>query len=166
MSNSTEPGITVPESLGRTCIELEQFISSDDDGFHFVTRLPLVGNVEPAQPAGRETAPASDSDNPTHVLYGSNALPLGKVTISNDGEQGSREAINGKNIQLSIEGLPAYLGQIEKEGNQISMVCGEVGALLNGEKITGRQQLELGDRVQFSDHSEAIRLIRVRDGVE
>jgi hypothetical protein len=158
--------IAAPESLGKTCIELEQFINSDDEGFQFVTRLPLAGQVDlkisrPATDDGVE-----DCSRPTHVLCGSHALPLGKVTISNEGDQPGSETVNGKNIQLAIDGLPAYLGQIEREGEQVSIVCGEAGALLNGEKISGKQQLELGDLLQFTDNSEAIRLIRVRDGVE
>ena len=165
MPASGDPRIAVPESLGKTCIELEQFINSDDDGFQFVTRLPLVGDAVADKIQEPPKNEASYSVNPTHVLYGSHALPLGKVTISNDEEQGTGENINGKNIQLSIEGLPAYLGQIEKEGSQVSIVCGEAGALLNGEKISGKQHLELGDLLQFSDNSEAIRLIRVRDGI-
>ncbi|MBT8147222.1 MAG: hypothetical protein KJN90_10230 [Gammaproteobacteria bacterium] len=166
MSTSTDPGIAVPESLGKTCLELEQYINSDDDGFHFVTALPLVGEVQAAQAPGRQDDAAGQAAVATHVLYKSHALPLGKVTISNDREQDLKESINGKNIQLSIAGLPAYLGQIEREGNQVSVVCGEAGALLNGEKITGRQNLKLGDLVQFTDNSEAISLIRVRDGIE
>jgi len=157
--------IAVPESLGKTCIELEQYISSDDDGFQFVTRLPLAGEVDVRQTATPQNEPASDSADPTHVLYGSFALPLGKVTISNDSEEDHSGNVNGKNIQLAIDGLPDYLGQIEKDGSQVSIVCGEAGALLNGEKIAGRQQLELGDLLQFTDNSEAIRLIRVRDGI-
>ena len=122
--------------------------------------------MEIARAAETAEDEVGDSANPTHVLYGSNALPLGKVTISNDGEQGAGERVNGKNIQLSIDGLPAYLGQIEREGGQVSIVCGEAGALLNGEKVSGKQHLALGDLVQFADNSEAIRLIRVRDGVK
>jgi hypothetical protein len=166
MTAPEELRIAAPDSVGKTCIEQEQFINSDDDGFQFVTRLPLAGQVDlkrfqPASDDGLE-----DSSSPTHVLCGSDALSLGKVTISNEGDQPGSESVNGKNIQLSIGGLPAYLGQIEREGKQVSIVCGEAGALLNGEKIYGKQQLELGDLLQFTDNSEAIRLIRVRDGVE
>jgi len=157
--------IAVPGSLGKTCIELAQYINSDDDGFQFVTRLPLGGEVNVEQLSKPVSDVVGDSADPTHVLFGSHALPLGKVTISNDDEQDHAERVNGKNIQLAIDGLPAYLGQIEKEGNKVSIVCGEAGAFLNGEKITGKQQLELGDLLQFTDNSEAIRLIRVRDGI-
>ena len=157
--------IALPESLSKTCIELEQYINSDDDGFQFVTRLPLVGEVDAEQISKTVNDQTSDSADPTHVLYGSYALPLGKVTIRNDGEKDHDGNVNGKNIQLAIDGLPDYLGQIEKEGSQVNIVCGEAGAILNGEKITGKQQLELGDLLQFADSNEAIRLIRVRDGI-
>lgn len=162
---STAPQIAVPDVLGKTCIELEKFIGSDDDGFKFVTRLPLVGDMEVSRTSALESEETGEPGSATHVLYDSYALPLGKVTISNAGRQGHAGKSNGKTIQLAIDGLPDYLGQIEKEGDQISIVCGEAGALLNGEKITGKRQLELGDLLQFADNSEAIRLIRVRDGI-
>ncbi len=158
--------IAPPDSLGKICIELEQFINSDDDGFQHVTRLPLAGHVEVGS---KRLAPAGgkdDSCRPTHVLCGSHALPIGKVTVSNDDDHVGPEAVNGKGIRLSINGLPAYLGQIEREGDQVNIICGEAGAFLNGEKISGKRELKLGDCVQFADHSAVLCLIQVSDGVE
>ena len=64
-----------------------------------------------------------------------------------------------------MNGLPDYLGQIEREGGQVSLVCGEAGALVNGKRVSGKQPLALGDLIQFGEKSEGIRLIRVRDGI-
>ncbi len=159
------------EIVGATCIELAHHINSAGDGFQFVTSLPLVDEpipaASPSPPAVAET-PDNAPLQPTHALVGSEALPLGRITISNgglDGADGATVAVNGNEIRLAVNGLPAYLGQIEKENNQISLVCGDAGASVNGEEISGTRALAVGDRIRFGETGEPIRLIRVRDGI-
>lgn len=158
--------IARPETLGKTCIEFARYINSVDEGFQFVTRLPVSAGLNLKGSAGGETSQANaPGEAPTHVLFDSYALPLGKITINNEAQGDGPGRVNGKTIQLAMNGLPAYLGQIERDGAQVSLVCGEAGALVNGKRISGKQSLALGDLVQFGEHSESIRLIRVRDGI-
>ena len=165
--------VVSPELLGKTCIELQQYIDSNGEGFHFVTRLPLVStgasNHEfESGTVSEEPAPLETGEHPglpTHVLFENHALPLGKVAIRNDGAGGTTAAVNGRGICLALSEMPDYLGQIEKEDDRVFMVCGEAGAIVNGEKVAGRKQLSLGDQITFNDQGKAITLIRVRDGV-
>ena len=163
-----------PESLGRSCIELQQYIDSSGEGYHFVTRLPLLATGAPAiaghvarpavSEAGSTPTPTLTEDEPTHVLFENHALPLGKVAISNSAE-GSNARVNGRGIQMAIKNMPDYLGQIEREDGRVFIVCGEAGAVVNGEKVMGKQQLALGDRVNFGNQGGDISLIRVRNGI-
>ncbi|MCB1671414.1 MAG: hypothetical protein R3F41_18765 [Gammaproteobacteria bacterium] len=156
--------IARPETLGKTCIELASHINGSDEGFRFVTSLPVAAELE-VMPVG-STASQSLPAGPTHLLFGSDAVSLGKVIITNRTDTESPEQVNGKTIELAVNGLPDYLGQIEKEGDHVSLVCGEAGALVNGARVSGKQPLALGDRVQFNENGESICLIRVRDGIQ
>ncbi len=166
LSQHGEFQIARPEILGRTCIELAGQINGTDDGFRFVTSLP-AGEVATTHRKQSEDDSFQEAQAaaPTHVLFGSDAVPLGRVTVSNRTTVGGADRVSGRSIEMSVNGLPDYLGQIEKEGGQVCLVCGEAGALINGEKVSGKRPLSLGDLVQFAEHGEQIRLIRVRDGV-
>lgn len=159
--------IAYPDVVGSTCIELAGHIRSAEEGFRFVTRLPLAERpAERSTPADAQSGTHDEEPTPTHVLFGSTALTLGKVTLSNDAQGSGKGTVNGRTIQLALKGLPEYLGQVEKDAAQVSLVCGEAGALVNGKRVTGKHPLALGDSVQFVEHSEALRLIRVSDGVQ
>ena len=76
----------------------------------------------------------------THVLIDSTAIPLGTVD------------------------LPEQLGRIEKHEERFYLDSGKQEFLLNQKKVAGRQEINLGDSIQLSQDSEAIRLIQVSNG--
>jgi hypothetical protein len=159
---STAVEVVAPESLGRNCILLHEHIGSPAGEFRFVTRLPLVrGNQgSPPQPA---TSAAAIGSVPTHVLVGHQALPLGRVEVSN-GKTRNGSPLDGHVIQLELTGLPDHLGHIERQDGQVIMSCGNAGALVNGVKVSGRQTLQLGDRIRFAPSGEELVMIGVQNG--
>jgi len=160
--------IVTPESTGQACIELQQYINSAEEGLHFVTRLPILdvdssSNKVVEVNTNSEDGISTKENNPTHVLFESHALPLGKVAISNEGT-GNTAKINGSGIRMALSDMPDYLGQIERENDQVFIVCGEAGAIINGEKVIGKVRLSLGDRIKFITEGADVSLIRVTDG--
>ena len=86
--------------------------------------------------------------------------------VANSSSVGSSHAVirPGRGTwNVSIKGLPDYLGQIERSGEQVYIICGEAGATLNNERIAGRRQLALGDRLRFGERGQELSLILVRD---
>lgn len=149
------------DQLGRNILNLRQYIESDDNQIHLVTGLPCqLDGVA----TGRSVATAAtlQPENPTHLLYEHHALPLGRVAINNH-ESPNGSSIAAGEINLSIQGLPDYLGQIERQGDQVFILCGEAGALLNNKPIAGKRQLHLGDRLRFGERGQELSLIKVND---
>lgn len=161
--------VIAPATPGITCNELQQHLVSSQEGFHLVTRLPISNNgaaaIRPASDSATATDATRATQPPTHVLYESLALPLGTVSIRNQ-STGSTPQVNGSGILLSLGGLPEDLGKIMSSNGGIVLECGEAGALVNGEKVSGRYPLQLGDRVRFNNEGSEICLIRVRNGLQ
>jgi len=171
LESYSEVQIVTPESTGKACIELQEYINSVGEGFRFVTSLPVLGvgfstDAKPVDKVREEvkTTANEDSPTPTHVLFQSHALPLGKVAINNDTSE-TLAKVNGSGIKMTLNDMPEHLGQIEMENNEVYILCGEAGAIVNGEKITGKKQLSLGDRIKFNNDGADVSLIRVRDGI-
>ncbi|MEX2131071.1 MAG: hypothetical protein WD772_06250 [Pseudohongiellaceae bacterium] len=149
-----------PEELGRSCMINSEHIGAVGGELRFVTSLPFVQSQ--SRSGKRAGSKPENQEDPTHVLFEDWALPLGRVEINN------RESVNGSgitsgNINLAVKGLPDYLGQLERRGNEVFILCGESGAFLNNEKIAGKRRLHRGDRLRFSERSKELSLIRVHD---
>ena len=99
---------------------------------------------------------------PTHVLHGSQALPVNKISIENHQTiNGHSEAVNV--LALSIADLPENLGNIATENDGVYFDSGDLSYLLNGVATSGARKLAVGDRIQFSGSNDVLTLIRVRD---
>ena len=68
-------------------------------------------------------------------------------------------------IVMSLPGLPEKLGRIEKRPGGIFLDCWVKEVLLNNNRVSGEQQLKLGDRIQFTKDSEEICLIQVSNAI-
>ena len=68
-------------------------------------------------------------------------------------------------IVMSLPGLPEKLGRIEKRPGGIFLDCWVKEGLLNNNRVSGEQQLKLGDRIQFTKDSEEICLIQVSNAI-
>ena len=157
--------VVSPESLGKTCIQLQDHIRSQGNEFRFVTSLPLAREMVGGRVNGQVFPdPGGQVSLPTHILAGHRALPLGRVEVANGRTRNDNGAINGHVIHMDLSGLPEHLGQIERDGDQVVIACGAAGALVNGVRVSGRQALQLGDRVGFGDKGDELLLIRVQDG--
>ena len=167
-SDQRQVKIITTENLGKNCIELKDHITSESDGLHLVTHIPFVKTQSSFRADAGETASfeqkSKDSNTPTHVLFESYALPVSRVAITNSPDSESAE-VNGSSIALAIGGLPQYLGQIEQVDGKIYIVCGEAGAIVNGEQVKGKRSLQLGDRIKFENDGRDLSMIRVRNDV-
>ena len=164
-----KPGFiaSLPASLGfvivddgvvnQTCLEYRDLITGAEAGVSLVKTLPL--------PGGRTTASNSNqakTELPTHILHGSQAVPVNQTSIEN------HQAVNGHHaaanvLALSIADLPQNLGSFSARDNEVVFDSGELSYLLNGVAATGATTLSIGDRIQFTGSSDVLTLIRVRD---
>ncbi len=144
-------------AVNETCLEYRELITATDQGISLVSALPLPeGGTTPNHSADQKTVA------PTHVLHGSQALPVNKISIENHQTiNGHSEAVNV--LALSIADLPENLGNIAKENDGVYFDSGELSYLLNGVATSGARKLAVGDRIQFSGSNDVLTLIRVRD---
>lgn len=143
-------------AISASCLQLHDHIRSTEQGIRLVTTLPVIAAPQRVKNStGADTA----SEVPTHVLYNSRAFPVAKVQVTNN------QALNGHapahTIQLALAGLPAELGRMRVDGNAVFLDSGAVEFLLNDRRVSGKQQLRLGDRINFTADSAALTLIRV-----
>lgn len=157
-----EVALVSPETLGLSCLNLREHITGHGGELRFVSSIPFAGRSGQAAMAAAATEVRED---PTHLLYQDWALPLGRIEINN------RETVNGSapaagELNLSIRDLPDYLGQVERRGSEVYLLCGEAGAWLNNRRIAGRQRLFRGDRLRFAERGQELTLIRESHGQE
>lgn len=180
------PGITValraerevqmldPATINTACLKFSDLITSSADGIHLVNALQFKDGKNKTNKLASNTARATESQEaPTHALYSNRAISLSRIEIQNNSQtnglrnrqfngQFNEETNAAQTIQLSIAGLPDYLGHIETRIAGIFLDSGKQRVLVNQSWISGKQQLKLGDRIQFSEDSEAISLIQVK----
>lgn len=133
----------------------QQHIVAGDSGLHLVQSLPL------ATGASAKTI-LSEVEKPTHVLYRHRAIPLRDLEIRNkNGANGHAGLAN--TLELNINGLPEVLGRIESRDDGVYLTSDISGVIVNQSKAAAEQRLSLGDRIQFSNKSDSISLIRVAD---
>ncbi len=157
ISPSLDMLVLEPHVINDACLEYRDLITSNPDGMQWLKSLPVT---ETSQAAA--TKPAGHDQAPTHVLYQNRAVPVGNINIEN------REAVNGNAmtagaITLSISGLPASLGRIEKRQDGVYIDSGELEFLLNKQSVSGERKLSVGDHLQFTDGEDELTLIQVRD---
>ena len=144
-------------ATNNTCLEYRDLITSAEQGISLVNTLPLPNGMASVSSSGQ-----SQVDLPTHVLHGNQALPVNKIRIEN------HQTLNGHDVAvgtlaLSVADMPADLGNFSAQSDGVFFDSGELSYLLNGVTATGAHKLAVGDRIQFTDNSEVLTLIRVRD---
>ena len=149
-------------TVSASCLQFHQHIRSNEQGMRLVTTLPLVATATsaPGAAGARQQATAdAASTAPTHLLYGNRAFPLARVRISN------QPALNGSaaahTLQLALNGLPEEPAKIHIKGNDVFIDTGKLEYLLNDKRTSGRAQLAVGDRIQFSPDTAVLSLIQV-----
>ena len=148
-------------TVNSACLEYRDFIiGQETSGIHRVSALPVAQRAESAS-----VVVAADEEIPTHALYASRAYPANKLDIRNEpGVNG--HARPAAAIVLSDAQLPLQLGRIVRAADGVYFEHGEDSpqqVLINNKQISGRQKLQLGDRLGFGGNSEDICLIRVSD---
>lgn len=154
------------QQLSNSCIELRSHIASAEKAFHFVTGLPVTVSSTARKTNSRVSDTASRHENstpqdPTHLLFDASAFPVDNLEIISSNSHNGSKVLSGK-LALGIADMPDYLGQLERKGEQVFVVCGEAGALLNDAKVAGKHRLFAGDRIAFGGKS--LSLIKVHDG--
>lgn len=151
------PDVIAPESVIGACLAHRDLIAGSEKGLHLVTSLA----VSPGNTSRVETeVPATKTAQPTHVLLRNTAQALRSLRIENVTALNGTAATPGT-LQVSLPDLPAHLGDIQVTPTGVSLDCASGKCLLNGNWVTGKQKLALGDSVQFAPDSDALRFIRV-----
>ena len=149
------------EAVHAACQEYASKLVSPADAMTLVKTIQVSNPEGSSDSAGSGTAAAS-LPQPTHLLHGARAIPLGNVQIVNAPINGSEPPID--EIHLQVKGLPRVLGQVVKKAGGIVVEAGSIEYFVNDTRAKGEQALQLGDTVCFSQGGETISLIRVHDG--
>ncbi|PCI76588.1 MAG: hypothetical protein COB20_10300 [SAR86 cluster bacterium] len=124
-------------AISKSVFQNRAGIIRDDEQVELVTTLAKISDTAKANDKRASKAAAKMQETATHVLIGSTAIPLGNAD------------------------LPEQLGRIEKHDETFYLDSGKQEFLLNQHKVAGKHELSLGDLIQSSEGSEAIRLIQV-----
>ena len=154
-----------PHTINRACLDFRDKICSDDDGMHLVNSLPVDSTRTQAADSGTQSSsiPAEQQDLPTHALFSNRAIAVDGIEIKNDAQLNGH-APSPNTIFLCLANLPEQLGRIEKRDEGVYLDSGKQEVLLNQTRVSGKQKLTLGDRIQFAEGGEEIFLIQVNDG--
>jgi hypothetical protein len=136
LGESIELEVLPVSAISRAVILNRNSIVSGDDQIQLTTALPRVVSLAKASGDSDPVAAEPEQVRPTHVLVGSTAIPLGSIDLPE-------------------------LGRIEKYEDGFYLDSGKQEFLLNEHKVVGKHELSLGDLIQPSKNSEAIRLIQV-----
>ena len=136
LGESIELEVLPASAISRAVILNRNSIVSGDDQIQLTTALPRVVSLAKASGQSDPVAAEPEQVRPTHVLVGSTAIPLGSIDLPE-------------------------LGRIEKYEDGFYLDSGKQEFLLNEHKVVGKHELSLGDLIQPSKNSEAIRLIQV-----
>lgn len=136
LGESIELEVLPVDAISRAVILNRDSIASSDEQIQLTTSLPRVAGSAKAGSQSDPIAAEPEEEQATHVLVGSTAIPLGSVNLPE-------------------------LGRIEKHEGGFYLDSGKQEFLLNKHKVAGKHELSLGDLIQSSEGSEAIRLIQV-----
>lgn len=173
MNIKSESLILPVEAISAACLNYREQIISGADNIHLVSSLQLsVADERNTESQHREETPQVKTTQevttetiPTHVLYANRATRIalsGGVKIQNQAQLNGSVG-GGRDIVMALAGLPTELGRIEQLDGEIWIDSGELNFQLNQQQSRGRQKLNTGDRISFSDGSDVIRLIQVTD---
>lgn len=137
LGESIELELLPVDAISRSAILNRDSIVGSDEQIQLTTSLPRVANSAKVSSQADSNISEPKQEKATHVLIGSTAIPL------------------------AVANLPEQLGRIEKHGNGFYLDSGKQEFLLNQHKVVGKHELNLGDLIQSSEGSDAIRLIQV-----
>jgi len=136
IDESIELEVLPLDAISRAAMLNRDIIVGSDDQVQLTTSLPKVVSLSKRIGQSDPTAEDPEQGRPTHVLVGSTAIPLGSANLPE-------------------------LGRLEKYEDVFYLDSGKQEFLLNQHKVAGRHELNLGDLIQSSEDSAAIRLIQV-----
>jgi len=140
LSDSIPIKLLPVDAISKSVFQNRASIIRSDEQLELVTTLTKTSDTAKANDERASKAAAKAIDTATHVLIGSTAIPLGNAD------------------------LPEQLGRIEKHDEAFYLDSGKQEFILNQHKVVGKHELSLGDLIQSSEGSEAIRLIQVSNG--
>ena len=177
-----QPGIEIlplpPEAaVAGALARLDALPANSADGPRFVTRLPALGNLPPAPGPGATgmgvagvgatrigttgMAAAAAEAQPTHLLHGAEALPIGPAGLA-IGTAPPRDR-----PALPLSGLPAGVSRLHcivrrDERGIVVEDLSRFGSFVNDERVDGRRVLVVGDRLRLGSPGVLLQLIRVQ----
>ena len=140
LSKSIKIELLPVDAISKSVFQNRASIIRSDEQLELVTTLTKISEAAKENDKHASKAVAKAIDTATHVLIGSTAIPLGNAD------------------------LPEQLGRIEKQDEAFYLDSGKQEFILNQHKVVGKHELSLGDLIQSSEGSEAIRLIQVSNG--
>lgn len=182
LDDSVQIQVLDPGLINSACLDYRGHIIQEDAAVYLVDSLPVNipdsggKHTTSAGKPTQETVHSDSPDSPTHALYQNRAIAVGGIDIRNASqadlqvEQQTKRQLNGSaqaatsSIVLSLADLPANLGRIEKRNNDVYLDSGNQEFLLNQTRVSGKQKLTLGDRIKFTEGSDEICLIQVKNG--
>lgn len=134
LGESIELEVLPVDAICRATIQNRDSIVTSGEKIQLTTSFPRA-----AGPGSQSKSTVAEpvGEKATHVLIGSTAIPWAEAN------------------------LPEQLGRIEKQGNEFYLDSGKQEFLLNQQVVAGKHEISLGDLIQSSKDSEAIRLIQV-----
>jgi hypothetical protein len=127
------------EAISTTTLHYRDHIAQSTDQIQLINSLPLINSsIVERNPEPTETL--EKQQYPTHILIGSNAIPLSNADL--------------------LEGF----GQIEQQNGIVYLDSGKKEFLLNQNKVVGKHEIRLGDQIVFPEGNDEIRLIQVNNG--
>jgi hypothetical protein len=167
-----QPGIEIlplpPEAaVAGALARLDALPASSADGPRFVTRLPALGDLPPTArpgatgPGAPGSAAAAPEAQPTHLLHGAEALPIGPAGLA-IGTAPPRDR-----PALPLPGTPAGVSRLHcivrrDERGVVVEDLSRFGSFVNDERVEGRRVLAVGDRLRLGSPGVVLQLIRVQ----
>jgi hypothetical protein len=168
-----QPGIEIlalpPEAaVAGALARLDALPANGAGGPRFVTRLPSRGELPPAPRteatgAGATSPAAAPEMQPTHLLHGAEALPIGAAGLA-IGTAPPRDR-----PALPLSGTPAGVSRLHcvvrlDEHGVVVEDLSRFGSFVNDERVEGRRMLAVGDRLRLGSPGVLLHLIRVQPG--
>jgi hypothetical protein len=140
LSESIKITLLPVDAISKSVFQNRASIIRGDEQVELVTKLAKIADTAKAIDKRALKVAAKAGKVATHVLIGSTAIPLASAD------------------------LPKQLGRIEKIDEAFYLDSGKQEFLLNQRRVAGKHAIGLGDLIQCSEGSEAIRLIQVSNG--
>jgi hypothetical protein len=157
----TSVALLEPDAPLRGVLDRAVSIRSPDGEVRYVTRLPALAVSEVAV-TPRQAEVVADQRAPTHLLLDAHAYAVGEAGLV----VGTRPPAGRPGVRITGQtgGISRQHCVIRREGGQLVVEDhSRYGTFLNGERVTARQQIGLGDLLRVGSPGRELRAIALRD---